>query len=136
MATYNADMVSTSKPAKHGLETVCVVGTYTVGANLAQNDIIHMVKIPAGAVVTEVVAATSAALGQTCTAEFGDGDDTDRYISSANFGNNAATVARLSNAAGAGFVETAEDTLDMKVTAIGTPTTGAVIKVAVFYYIP
>ena len=82
MATYQADVITTSAPAKHGLETVTAVGKITVGTALVAADIVQFVKIPAGAVVTEVKASCSGSLGSTLTAEFGDGDDTDRYIAS------------------------------------------------------
>lgn len=137
MATYNADIVSTSKPAKHGLETVSVVGSFTVSVALAANDIVQLVKIPAGAVVTEVTVSCSGSLApSTFTAEFGDGDDTDRYVASSTFGQGAAGFVRLNKHTGHGFVQAAEDTLDMKVNTAASGTTGEVIRASVQYYIP
>lgn len=136
MATYKADVITTSAPAKHGLETVTAVGKITVGTALVAADIVEFVKIPAGAVVTEVKASCSGSLGSTLTAEFGDGDDTDRYIASATFGQGAASFANLNKHTGLGFSPTAEDTLDMKVNTAASGTTGEVITVAVQYHIP
>lgn len=138
MATYNTNLTSTTSPvpAKHGLETVSVFGEFTVGTALVASDIIQLVKIPANAVVVEVTVSCSGSLGTTLTAEFGDGNDTDRYISSATFGQGSASLARITAHTGIGASQTVEDTLDMKVNTAAAGTTGATIKCVAQYYIP
>lgn len=84
MATYYSDNCSTTTivQPKTGQETITVVGTYTVTANLAASDVIQMVKVPANAIIQDVIASTSASIAGTSTCQFGDGADTDRFISS------------------------------------------------------
>lgn len=133
MATYTADKCAATVQARGGIDVTEVVGTYTVSANLAANDVLQMVKIPAGATVTDVTVGASAAIAATSTGEVGDGSDTDRYIASGAIGSNAASVSRLNSAAGLGYTYTSEDTIDIKFTTQTTPTTGAVIKLVAKY---
>ena len=138
MPTYTTSLTSTTTPvpAKHGIETITVFTEFTVNTALVANDIVQLVKIPAGAVVTELTVSCSGSLGSTLTAEFGDGNDTDRYIVSATFGQGAASFVRLGAHTGLGASQTVEDTIDMKVNTAASGTTGATIRCAAQYYIP
>lgn len=133
MATYKADKTATTVQARGGIDLTSVTGTYTVTANLAANDVIEMVKIPAGATVQEVIVSASASVAATSTGEVGDGGDTDRYIASGGIGSNAASLSRLNAATGHGYKYTSEDTIDIKFTTQTTPTTDAVLKLTAFY---
>lgn len=107
---------------------------YTLTAALALNDVIQMVKVPAGATVFDLLLATTdldTGAG-AITLHVGDGDDPDRYIASATIGQTGGmvrmgqgiTTAFIGTApAGHGFVYTADDTLDVVVAA--GPSTGA-----------
>jgi hypothetical protein len=138
MPTYTTNLTSTTTPvpAKHGLETVTVFTEFAVATALVANDIVQLAKVPANAVVTEFSVSCSGSLGTTLTAEFGDGNDTDRYIASATFGQGAASFSRLSAHTGLGATQSVEDTVDMKVNTAAGGTTGATIRCAVQYYIP
>lgn len=132
MATYTSDKTATTVQARSSLETVTVVGTYTVSANLATNDVLQMVKVPSGATIVDLTYATNAQIAATTTGVVGDGNSTGRFISSADRGA-AAIMTRLNVPAGVGYTYTADDTIDVVYTTITTPTTGAVIKLAVTY---
>ena len=133
MATYQSDKTVSTVIARSGLDITSVTGTYTVSANLAANDVIEMVKIPARATVQEVIVSASASVAATSTGEVGDGSDTDRYVASGSIGGGAATLGRLNAATGHGYTYTSDDTIDIKFTVQTTPTTGAVLKLTAIY---
>lgn len=133
MATFDSDKTVSTVQARGGIDITAVTGTYTVGANLSANDVIQMVKIPAGATVLEVIASASASVAAISTGEVGDGGDTDRYILSGDIGKAGASLSRLNAATGHGYKYSSEDTIDIKFTVQTTPTTGAVLKLTAFY---
>lgn len=133
MATFQADKTAATVQARGGIDLTSVTGTYTVGANLAANDVIEMVKIPAGATVQEVIVSASASVAATSTGQVGDGADTDRYVTSGAIGSGAASLSRLNAATGHGYKYTSDDTIDIVFTVQTTPTTGAVLKLTAFY---
>lgn len=135
MATYKSTQVTNLIPAKHGIETITSVGTFTVSTNLAAADVIQMVSVPKGAVICEVTMATSASLGTTLTASLGDGASTARYAASGTFGQGAASMTRLTAAGGVGYTYTADDTVDIVIVTAATPVTGATITVIVQYIV-
>lgn len=133
MPTYRANKVASTVQARGGIDLTSVTGELTVSTNLAANDILEMVKIPAGATVQELIVSVSASVASTATAVVGDGADTDRFITSGALGQGAASLVRLNAATGHGYLYTAEDTIDIVYTAITTPATGAVIRLTAFY---
>ena len=85
-------------PAAHGL---------TLGAS----DTIQMVKVPLGAIVTDVVLLTGILTG-TVTIDVGDGGVPTRYINAANVA--AASITRMNRSqSGVPYTYTAEDTIDI-----------------------
>jgi len=88
----------------------------THGFTLVENDIIEMVKVPIGAIVTDVMLLTGA-LGASVTADVGDGTTEDLYISAANVA--AASVTRMESTGLAGVPKqyTVADTIDVKLEA-------------------
>ena len=133
MPTYKADKTVSTVQARGGIDLTSVTGTYTITANLAAADILEMVKVPAGAMVQEVIVSGSASVAGTSTGSVGDGADVDRYVTSGALGSGAAFLTRLNAATGHGYVYSAEDTIDIVFTTQTTPTTGAVIKLTAFY---
>lgn len=84
------------------------------GLTIAQNDIIQMVKVPVGAVVVDGALLTGA-WTTSVTADVGDGDTEDLYISAADV--SAASCTNFFESVGlAGVPKTysAEDTIDVK----------------------
>lgn len=133
MATYQSDKTVSTVQARGGIDVTSVTGTFTVTANLAANDVIEMVKIPARATLQELICSASASVAATSTGEVGDGSDTDRYITSGSIGGGAASLSRLNAATGHGYTYSADDTIDIKFTTQTTPTTGAVLKLTAIY---
>jgi hypothetical protein len=143
MATFVADEAAATAPAKgEGMSGNCKVVTaeYEISAALALNDVLEMVKVPAGAIVVGCVLATDDLDTNgtpTIVLDVGDGSDTDRYIDGSTVGQ-AGGVTDFSNLAigGIGYTYTSEDTIDILVQA--APATGATsgtIKLSVFYTI-
>ncbi len=133
MATYQSNKVSATVLHRAGIDVTSVTGEYTVSSNLATNDIIEMVKIPAGARIIDVIASASASVGATATAVVGDQSDTDRFIASGQLGQGAAQLSRLNAATGNGYQYSAEDTIDITYTSIATPATSGVLKLTALY---
>lgn len=102
------------------------------GLTLAQNDIIQMVKVPAGAIVTDVTLITGD-LGTSITADVGDGDTEDLYISAGDVAT-AAAVIHMESAGLAGVpkVYSAADTIDVKLEG-GNPADNVAIALIVGY---
>lgn len=99
---------------------------------LAQNDIIQMVWVPQGAVVTDITLLTGD-LGSSITADVGDGDTEDLYISAGDVAT-AACVIHMESAGLAGVpkVYSADDTIDVKLEG-GNPADNVGIALIVGY---
>ena len=122
---FVADNAGTGKQARGGVGIVSVTSKYTLTGALVVNDVIQMAKIPAGAVIQEVVLSCTdldTASSPAIVLEVGDDGDTDRFIGASTVGQ-AGGVTRLSAHAGHGYQYSAANTIDVKV-ATG-PTTGA-----------
>ena len=147
MATYYTDRTlagtagntATRTPARvDGRGLVSQIATITIGTALANNDIIQLFTMPAGAVIEDLTVSSDGTQGANNDAVFtvGDGDDADRYITTAGglALRTGGGVNRLNNYAGHGHTYSAEDTIDLKVTTQGTgQTTGGVIRASVLY---
>jgi len=125
MATLTASKVASTVQPRAGIDVTAVYATYTLTAALALNDVIEMVKVPTGATVLDVVLG-SADLDSNATPlialDVGDGSDTNRFISSSTIGQTGG-VGRLSNQVGLNYTYSADDTIDILVSA--APATGA-----------
>lgn len=131
MATFQSSGVASTVQARGGIDITSVTRQFTVSSNLTTNDVIEMVKIPAGATVLDVILSSSASVGSTGNLAVGDGGDTDRFITSTAF--TAAAFARMNSHAGHGHRYTADDTIDILAASIATPATGAVLRLTVQY---
>lgn len=123
MTTLYSPAVGKGVQTRTSLGTNTVIGKYELGAALAANDVIEMVKIPAGATIDEIILeATDLDTGGTpaIILDVGDGDDADRFIDGSVVGKTGG-VDRLG--ANLGYKYTETDTIDVKV-ATG-PATGA-----------
>jgi hypothetical protein len=84
------------------------------GLTLAQNDIIQMVKVPIGAIVTDGFLLTGA-LGGSVTADVGDGNTEDLYISAVSVASASCTaIFESTGTAGVPYTYTVADTIDVK----------------------
>lgn len=87
--TYYSDKVLAGAhvPAKGGIGDLTVVATFEAATALVIDDVIQMVKIPAGATVTHVALATDDLdTGTTIVLDVGDGDNDDAYILGSTIG--------------------------------------------------
>lgn len=131
MPTFQSSKVAATVMARGGIDATTQTAEYTIPAGFATNDVVEMVKIPAGATVVNVTLSSSAGVGATANLAVGDGGDTDRYITSTAF--TAAALARLNAHTGHGYRFTAEDTIDILAASIATPTAGTVVRLTVEY---
>lgn len=86
----------------------------THGLTIAQNDIIQMLKVPIGAVVVDGALLTGA-WGTSVTADVGDGNTEDLYISAADVSAASSTsFFESTGLAGVPYTYTVADTIDVK----------------------
>jgi hypothetical protein len=136
--TYYSDRVDPSIPARSGIGVVTQVCTFAVAANLVVNDIIQLFKVPKNAVINDIWVSSDGTQGANTDSVFtvGDGADTDRFITTAGgtILRSGGGLARMNAFAGAGYQYSAEDTVDLKITTVGTgQTTGGTINAGIMY---
>jgi hypothetical protein len=131
MPTFQSSKVATTVMARAGIDATTQTATYTIPSGFATNDVVEMVKIPAGATVINVILSSSAGVGATANLAVGDGGDTDRHITSTAY--TAAALTRTNAHTGHGYLYTAEDTIDILAVSIATPTVGTVVRLTVEY---
>lgn len=145
MATVTSDKVDAGIPAREPHSGVCSVkASFTVpttGDGSAANDVIQMVKVPDGATVLEVI-FTSEDLDTNATPtivfDVGDGGDADRYIDGTTIGQTGGVI-RLGSGVAAATADalfhtyTADDTIDVTVTAAAATAAEGVITLTVLY---
>jgi hypothetical protein len=141
-STFQSDNVKNGKPARAGLAAGSVSGQYTFLAALVDEDIIEMVKIPAGATILDWILDIPATGLDTATAIvwcLGDGTTEARFVTGAVQGRSSAGALVRPGSTGSvvgatQYQYTAEDTIDFKVKT--APTTGVAegtMKLTVFY---
>ena len=134
--TYTADNAAAGKQARAGVGLQSVSSKYTMTAALVINDVIKMCKVPAGAVIQDIILSTSdldTASSPAVTLSVGDGSDTDRFLSASTIGQ-AGGIARLTPHLGHGYQYAAEDTIDILVAAAPTTSvTDGTLMLTVFY---
>jgi len=141
-STFQSDNVKNGKPARAGLAAGSVSGQYTFLAALVDEDIVQMVKIPAGATVTDWILdipATGLDTGTAIVWALGDGGSEARFVTGAVQGRSSAgAIVRLGSTGSvvgsSQYKYAAEDTIDFKVKT--APTTGVaegILKLTVFY---
>jgi hypothetical protein len=124
-STLTSDAVASGVQARAHLHEHTIVAKYTVAAALVLNDVIQMVKIPAGAKIVDLtLSCTDLDTNGTpaIVLDVGDGSDTDRFIDGSTIGQ-AGGIARLDQHGGHGYAYSAEDTIDVLVQV--APATGA-----------
>ena len=115
---------------------ICDSVTHALAANVTANDVIEMIKVPRGARILEVI-LTSTDLdtngSPTWAMEVGDGGDTDRFIASTTIGQTGGTVRLGTNVVGTNYQYTAEDTIDIKITAVAATFAAGSLSLIVMY---
>lgn len=135
-STYTATNAGSGKQARGGVGIVSATSKYTLTGALVQDDVIQMLKIPAGAVIQEVILSCTdldTASSPAIVLEVGDGDDPNRFIDASTIGQ-AGGLDRLGTHGGHGYQYAAADTIDVKVpTAPATgATTGTITLTAIY----
>ncbi len=125
---------------RNGSALRCKLGKYTLSGSEASGDVLQMVTIPKGAIVNRHLSYMEwEDPGTTFTVELGDGVDADRYASTWDIkAASATTVVTLEEAVGVAvyheeYEYTAEDTIDLTLTSVGTPTAGQDINLFIVY---
>jgi len=120
----------------NGGNVICQIVHHSVTAALSANDVIQMIKVPIDAVV--IGGWITMDSGDAFTYTVGDGASTARYVPTSSVSGSQTQkdfIADLSGAvSGAGFKYTAEDTIDVKFTAI-TATKNLDFTLCVFYVV-
>lgn len=111
--------------------TAALGGGGAGGTAFVINDVVQMVKVQSGTVVTSVLLSVDALDTSTgIVVAVGDGSDDDRFITASTIGrSSAAGVANLNNHAGHLYQYTADDTIDFKVTTAASGTASVTGKV-------
>ena len=134
MATFTASAAQANVPAIYRENgTVSRTVQHVPAASASVGDVIQMVRIPQGAVVNFVAVSVSFSAG-VVTANIGDGNDTSAYgaaVVLSGAGVQAPTSGMTFRGLGRSY--SAEDTIDLVVTAISTPPANAAYKLTVNY---
>lgn len=130
MATKTAAAcASTVQP--RGLRTglVAVTEVYSLTTTLSAGDVIQMVKVPKGA--TPVYVAVSGPSTGVTTITVGDGEDPNRYID--GYATSANAVQQAINVNYVPYTYTADDTIDIKVSAASIATVGGYVTLTAIF---
>lgn len=117
MATFTASAAQSTSPAFMHLNGIIArVIKYTHPVALSAGDVIQMLRVPNGAVVTHTQFACSASAG-AITVNLGDGNDTSAYAAGTVLSGSAITHLAM-QMRGLGRSYSAEDTIDFVITAL------------------
>ena len=132
MATLTATAAAAIAPAINNVTgTLKRIVRYAATAALSAGDIIQMVRVPVGAVVTNVAFGASMSAGAV-TVIVGDGNNTSAYAAASVLSGSGVFVTSMPYV-GFGRSYSAEDTIDMQVTAVSAAPGTADIFLTVEY---
>lgn len=124
-STFTSDAVASTVQPRAGLGVCSITASYEISAALVVNDVIQMVKVPAGATVLNVILQTDDLDTNGSPAivlDVGDGTNTDLYIDGSTIGQ-AGGIEYMNVNTALGNTYTSEDTIDILVQV--APATGA-----------
>ena len=131
MATFTASAAQAGVIALSNVNgTITRVVKYAHTVALSAGDVIQMVRVPAGAIVSRVQPAVSVSAG-VITANLGDGNDTSAYAAAAVLSGTGADVALQYRGLGRSY--SAEDTIDIVITALSAVPGTCKLALAVDY---
>jgi len=147
MATYYSDKIVASSnkeltqvPARSHIYPTWVVGTASVDTSLDAADIVKGVKVPAGALILDIILkSTDIDTDGTpaVTLHVGDSDDADRFFVSSDVGQ-AGGVARLTAdgaVAGNLYEYSAETEINITVAVAAATAAAGTVQLAVLYVV-
>jgi hypothetical protein len=138
MPTVTATKVSATVQTRTGIKVTEVVSVYSMpatGDGTAVNDVIQMVKIPAGATILDLaLASTDIDTNGTPLVglQVGDGDLATRFIGTSTIGRTGG-LARLDQAGGVGYKYTVDDTIDVLIQAAAATKAAGTLTMTVRY---
>ena len=133
MATITATAAQAGAPA-----IMNVAGSLTrsvqmsLSASLSSGDVIQMLRVPNGALITDVVFIVDALGGGNYTWAVGDGGTAGRYFVSLSAGS-TSSINRMTLATGYGYSYSAEDTIDITCSTATTSSAAGSVKLIVTY---
>lgn len=131
MAIFTASAAQANVPAFANVNgDITRVVHYTQSASLSAGDVIQMVKVPAGAIVSKVGVTWSVSAGAT-TVIIGDGNNLSAYYAASVISGPIATF--LPAFIGVGRSYSAEDTIDISITVVSATPANAQLKLSVTY---
>lgn len=132
MATFTASAAQSDATAVYHVGgTISRVIRYSQSASLSAGDVIQMMKVPAGAIVTKVTIATSHSAGAT-TVNIGDGNDASAYGASVVLSGSAIVTTAMPGR-GLGRSYSAEDTIDLTIAAVSATPANALLILNIDY---
>jgi hypothetical protein len=136
MATLTATAAASNVPARYQHNgTITRVVDYAIAASLSAGDVIQMVKIPKDACVFSVVvglADTPTTHTGVITANIGDGNDTSAYAAAVVLSGSAVALSSTP-VRGLARSYSAEDTIDIVVTAVSAAAASGSLRLVVQY---
>ena len=136
MATLTATAAQSTVPAKYRINGAIIrVVDFTMNPALSAGDVIQMMRVPNGAVVTNVqLAMIDVPTTHTgvITANVGDGNDTSAYAASVVLSGTLVALASIPSR-GIGRSYSAEDTIDIQVAAISAAGASGGLRLVVHY---
>lgn len=117
MATLTGTAAQSNAPAFYNVNgTVSRTVIYRATAALSAGDVVQMLKVPNGAIISRVAFAVSASAGAV-TVNCGDGNDTSAYAASVVLSGSVVALTSIP-ARGIGRSYSAEDTIDFQIAAV------------------
>lgn len=136
MATLTASAAQSTVPAKYAVNgTISRVVDYVISPALSAGDVVQMLRVPAGATVTEVrliLVDTPTVHTGALTVNVGDGVDTSAYAAAVVLSGSSVATATMP-ARGWGRTYAAEDTIDIGVTAQSAAGASGTLRLMVTY---
>ena len=137
MATITASAAQSSVPAKYRINGVVTrVVDYTINPALSVGDVIQMLRVPSGANVCAVqlmMGDVPTTHSGVVTCNVGDGNDTSAYNAAAVLSGTTIITLASSNVRGYGRSYSAEDTLDIQITALSAAGASGCLRLVVTY---
>lgn len=132
MATFTASAADSTTPAHFRIAgSVSRYCRFTMNAAFSAGDVVQMVKVPNGSVITDLKLACSSSAG-AITVNVGDGNDTSAYAASVVYSGSAVAVTLTNRGLGRSY--SAEDTVDVVITALSAVPGTAKLFMALTYY--
>lgn len=137
MATFTATAATAQAPAKYFEKgpVVRVVDYSFSAAAASAGDVIQMVKVPKGAIVTNVGVAmiqTGTVHSGAVTVNVGDGNDASAYAAAVVLSGSAVALTAIP-ARGIGRTYSADDTIDITVAAVSAAGASGGVRLVVQY---